>query len=140
MGKTKTSEKRRGSSKSMPKKTHRLKRDIHLPTHDPSKILTNEKLVAQAFWECLRDNDPEGAAEIIAVHVNALNKSRLAKEEEITRVCVSGKEVCVFISSINFYLICIGCTPFSANNLTSGSRCAGTSALSQLFSAPCMRR
>lgn len=64
----------------MPKKTHRLKKGVHLPTHDPSKTLTNQKLVAQAFWECLRDNDPEGAAEIIAIHVIALNKSHLAEE------------------------------------------------------------
>ena len=71
MGKTKTSGKRRKSLGNIPKKTHRLKKGIRLPTHDPSKNLINEKLVAQAFWECLRDNDPEGAAEIIAIHVNA---------------------------------------------------------------------
>lgn len=52
-----------------------------LPKHDPLKTLTNEKIVAQAFWECLRDNDLKGAAEIIAMHLNALNKSRLAQEE-----------------------------------------------------------
>lgn len=69
----------------MLKKTHRLKKGIHLPIHDPSKTLINQKLVAQAFWECLRDNDPEGAAEIIAIHVSALNKSQLAKEEGIPR-------------------------------------------------------
>lgn len=69
----------------MSKKTYRLKKGIHLPVHDPLKTLANEKLVAQAFWECLRDNDPEGAAEIIAIHIVALNKSRLAKEEEIPR-------------------------------------------------------
>ncbi len=73
------------SSGSTLKKTHRLKKGVHLPTHDPSKVLTNQRLVAQAFWECLRDNDPEGAAEIIAIHVSALNKSQLAKEEGIPR-------------------------------------------------------
>lgn len=85
MGKIKTSRKRRKSSANTEKKTYRLKRGVHLPKHDPLETLTNEKLVAQAFWECLRDNDPEGAAEIIAMHINALNKSRLAKEEEIPR-------------------------------------------------------
>ena len=58
---------------------------MHLPVHNPLKTLTDEKLIARAFWECLRENDPEGAAEIIAMHINALNKSRLAKEEDIPR-------------------------------------------------------
>ena len=69
----------------MPKKTYRLKKGIVLAKHDPFRTLTDERLIAQAFWECLRDNDPEGAAEIIAIHVNAINKSHLAKEEEIPR-------------------------------------------------------
>lgn len=85
MGKTKTSGKRRRSSGNTRKQTHRLKRGIHLPRHDPSKTITNQNLVAQAFWECLRDNDPEGAAEIIAIHVGALNKSQLAEEEGLSR-------------------------------------------------------
>ncbi len=82
---TKTSGKRKKSSESTQKKTYRLKKGIHLSTHDPLKTLTNQKFVAQAFWECLRDNDPEGAAEIIAIHVTALNKSQLAEEEGIPR-------------------------------------------------------
>jgi len=85
MGKTKTPRQRKKSSGNTPKKTYRLKKGVQLPTHDPLKTLTNEKLVAQAFWECLRDNDPEGAAEIIAIHLSVLNKSRLAKEEDIPR-------------------------------------------------------
>ncbi len=58
---------------------------MQLPTHDPFKTLTNEKLVAQAFWECLRNNDPEGAADIIAMHLQAMNKLKISKEEEIPR-------------------------------------------------------
>ena len=85
MAKTRTSSKRKKSSGNTPKKTYRLKKGVTLPKHDPLKTLTNEKLVAQAFWECLRDNDPEGAAEIIAMHLNALNKSRLAEEKAIPR-------------------------------------------------------
>lgn len=85
MGKTKTSKKRRKSSENTPKKIYRLKKGMHLSTHDPLKTITNEKLVAQAFWECLRNNDPEGAAEIIAIHLSSLNKIRLSKEAEIPR-------------------------------------------------------
>ena len=74
----------------MRKKTFRLKRGVRLSRHEPLKTLTDEKLVAQAFWECLRDNDPEGAAEIIAIHVSALNKVQLAKEEGILAGISSG--------------------------------------------------
>lgn len=88
MDRTKILGKRRRSLRNTPKKTHRLKKGVRLPAHDPSKTLLDEKLVAQAFWECLRENDPEGAAEIIAMHVNALNKSRLAKEEDIPRATI----------------------------------------------------
>jgi hypothetical protein len=67
------------------KKTYRLKKGITLPKHDPWKTLSDKKLVAQAFWECLRDNDPKSAAEILAIHICALNKSRLAKQDHIPR-------------------------------------------------------
>lgn len=89
MGKIKTSQKRRKFSGSTPKKTYRLKKGARLSAHDPLKTLTDENLVARAFWECLRDNDPEGAAEIIAIHVTALNKSRLAREENVSRPATS---------------------------------------------------
>jgi DNA-binding phage protein len=69
----------------MLKKNLRLKKGVRLSKHDPLKTLTNERLVAQAFWECLRNNDPEGAAEIIAIHLSALNKVKLSQEEEIPR-------------------------------------------------------
>ena len=83
MAKAKTLLRRKKSSENTPKL--RLKKGIKFAKHDPLKALLDEKLIAQAFWECLRDNDPEGAAEVIAIHVNALNKSRLSKEEDIPR-------------------------------------------------------
>ena len=72
----------------MSKKAYRLKKTAHLPAHDPFKTLTNEKLVAQAFWECLRDNDPEGAMEIINAHLNATNKVQFSKESDVPRSTV----------------------------------------------------
>lgn len=76
---------RKKSLGSMQRKTYRLKKGISLSKHDPLRTLTDERIIAQAFWECLRDNDPEGAAEILAIHLNTLNKSHLAKKEEIPR-------------------------------------------------------
>lgn len=66
----------------------RLKKGVKLTKHDPFKTLLDEKLIAQAFWDCLKENDPEGAMEIIAAHLNALNKVQFAKESEIPRSTV----------------------------------------------------
>lgn len=63
----------------------RLKKGVKLAKHDPFKTLLNEKVIAQAFWECLKENDPEGAMEIINAHMNALNKAVLAKKADIPR-------------------------------------------------------
>jgi predicted transcriptional regulator len=45
-------------------------------------------LIAQAFWDCLKENDPEGAMEIINAHLKALNKVQFAKKAEIPRSTV----------------------------------------------------
>jgi DNA-binding phage protein len=75
--------KRKKFSENMPKL--RLKKGVRVSRHDPFKALLDEKLIAQAFWECLKDNDPEGAVEVVSAHINALNKVHLAKETEIPR-------------------------------------------------------
>jgi predicted transcriptional regulator len=61
---------------------------VKLAKHDPFKALLDEKLIAQAFWECLKENDPEGALEVISAHVNAVNKVQFSKESEIPRSTV----------------------------------------------------
>jgi DNA-binding phage protein len=86
MAKAKTSTRRKESSENTPKL--RLKKGVKLVKHDPFKSLLDEKLIAQAFWECLKENDPEGAMEIINAHLNALNKVQFAKESEIPRSTV----------------------------------------------------
>lgn len=83
MAKTKILRRRKKFSANIPKL--RLKKGVSLAKHDPFKSLTNEKLIAQAFWECLKDNDPEGAIEILAVHFQALNKMQLAEDAEMPR-------------------------------------------------------
>ena len=70
MAKAKTSLRRKKSSENTPRL--RLKKGIKLSKHDPFKALVDEKLIAQAFWECLKENDPEGAMEIINAHLKAL--------------------------------------------------------------------
>lgn len=58
---------------------------MKLARHNPLKTLLNEKIIAQAFWECLKENDPEGAMEVISAHLYALNKAHFAKEADIPR-------------------------------------------------------
>jgi len=83
MAKAKTLRKRKKSLESIPKL--RLKKGRGVKKHDPFKLLINEKLVAQAFWDCLKENDPNGALEIISAHLNALNKVEIAKAAEMPR-------------------------------------------------------
>ena len=52
----------------------RLKKHVTVSRHDPFKALLDEKLIAQAFWDCLKNNDLDGAIEMIRVHLNALYK------------------------------------------------------------------
>jgi DNA-binding phage protein len=58
---------------------------VKLAKHDPFKELLNEKNIVQAFWERLKENDPEGAMEVLSAHLQALNKVNLAKEAEMPR-------------------------------------------------------
>lgn len=53
--------------------------------YDPSKDLLDDKLIAQALWECLKENDPDGAIEILEAHFSAKNKSQLAKKHDLLR-------------------------------------------------------
>ena len=52
---------------------------------DPMEDLLNEELVAQAIWECLRDNDPEGVIEILEIHLEAKNKSKISRNHNLPR-------------------------------------------------------
>jgi DNA-binding phage protein len=66
-------------------KIWKIRKDAEIYPLELSKDLTDEKLIARAFWECLRDNDPEGAMEIIAIYVREVNKLKYSKEKNISR-------------------------------------------------------
>ncbi len=52
---------------------------------EADKYLLDESLIANAIWECLRDNDPKGVIEIIEAHLEAKNKSKLSRDHKIPR-------------------------------------------------------
>lgn len=48
--------------------------------YNPTKDLLDERLIAKAIWECLKENDPDGVIEIVEAHIQAKNKSQIAEE------------------------------------------------------------
>ena len=53
--------------------------------HIPLDYLTDSRNVGNAILECLKNNDPEGVMEIIAIYLEAVNKTRLSHESELHR-------------------------------------------------------
>ncbi len=66
-------------------KIWKIRKDAEIYPLELSKDLTNENLIAQAFWECLRNNDPEGAVEMIAIYLREANKLKFSKETNTSR-------------------------------------------------------
>lgn len=91
MGKMLTSVRRKKVSKK-PRKVQKNESSLHLEDfegvgkeHDPSEYLTDQNNLGKAIVECLENNDPEGVMEVIAIHLEAVNKSKLSKNNELHR-------------------------------------------------------
>lgn len=82
MDKIRTSGRRKVFSRSTPRKRlpRAVKQDVEIDTYDPTKALLDEARIGRAIWECLKDGDSEGVIEVIQIHLEALNKTKLAKE------------------------------------------------------------
>lgn len=81
MDKTKTSKRHQAYLEKLAKvdldKTKGLKRS------HPLKELADPNQTAMAVFECLLNNDPEGAMEMIEIYLEALNKSKLGRETNL---------------------------------------------------------
>lgn len=53
--------------------------------HNPSDYLTNIDNIGKAIVECLENNDPEGVMEVIAIYLEAVNKSKLSQNIHLHR-------------------------------------------------------
>jgi DNA-binding phage protein len=53
--------------------------------HNPSDYLTNDKNLGNAIIECLENNDPEGVMEVIAIYLEAVNKTKLSQKNKLHR-------------------------------------------------------
>jgi len=81
MDKTKISPKQ---EKSSPKKL-KIKNWKGITKYNPEETLLDENLIANAIFECLKENDTEALMEIIEGYLSALNRSKLSREKKIPR-------------------------------------------------------
>lgn len=72
----------------MLKKTYRLKKGVKVTRHVAYKTTSNPEIVSKAFWACLQQNDPKGAMEMIAIYLEALNKKKTAKDQDLSRTTI----------------------------------------------------
>jgi len=57
--------------------------------YNPTKDLLDEKLIAKAIWECLKENDSDGVIEILKAHLSAKKKptckgARFVKNDNVS--------------------------------------------------------
>lgn len=73
------------------KSTQKVQSELELKKNAPvlecsaTERLLDEKFIAQAVWECLKNNDPEGVIEIIQTHLQVVNKVKAAKKNNLSR-------------------------------------------------------
>lgn len=84
MDKTKTSKKQEPLS---PKQKIELKLEDFkdLKKSDPLKELLDPNQTSMAVFECLLNNDPEGAMEMIEIYLEALNKAKLRRQTKLPK-------------------------------------------------------
>ncbi|SRR5581483_1975189 len=83
MGKIRTS-KRRQKSLGKSRKVN-LDKVKGLTRVSPLKELVDPQQTALAILECLQNNDPEGAMEMITIYLDALNKTRLRRKAKLSK-------------------------------------------------------
>lgn len=83
MAKAKILQRRRKSLEE--KRELKLKKNAKVKKFYPSKTLLDDKLIARAIWECLKENDPEGVMEVLNAHIEAKNKYELSRKSKLPR-------------------------------------------------------
>jgi len=54
----------------------KLKKNAKVSEHGATERLLDENFIAQAIWECLKNNDPQGVIEIIETHLEVSSPKR----------------------------------------------------------------
>lgn len=63
----------------------KLKKGAKVRESSATERLLDETFIAQAIWECLKNNDPEGVVEIIETHLEVVNKVKAAQKTDLSR-------------------------------------------------------
>lgn len=63
----------------------KLKKGAPVTECSATERLLDENFIAQAVWECLKNNDPEGVVEIIETHLEIVNKVKAAQATKLSR-------------------------------------------------------
>lgn len=63
----------------------KLKKNAKVSEHNATERLLDENFIAQAVWECLKNNDPQGVIEIIETHLEVVNKVKAAQATDLSR-------------------------------------------------------
>lgn len=84
MGKTKISKKHEAS---LPKQEQDLRLEDFgkVKRLHPTQELANPDQTAKAVFECLINNDPQGAVEMIEMYLEAVNKASLLRETKLPK-------------------------------------------------------
>lgn len=53
--------------------------------YSPTEEFLDEHFIADAIWDCLKNDNPEGVVEIIEAHLATVNKQKLAKKACLPR-------------------------------------------------------
>lgn len=87
MVKTRTSRRRRRSLRNTShQKSSRVRKDkMGIDIYDPTKALLDEDRIGRAIWECLKEGDSEGVIEIIQIHLDAVNKTQMARKARLAK-------------------------------------------------------
>ena len=83
MVKVKTSRVQKKSVKSTLKS--RIKKSVDIIAYSPTQELLDEKLISNAIWECLKNNDPDGVIQVLDAYFEAANKESLCRKATLAR-------------------------------------------------------
>ena len=62
-----------------------LKTRKGLKPYSLTEQLLDEDFIAKDVWECFKNNDLEGVIEVIEAHMRAINRTKVAKENDLSR-------------------------------------------------------
>lgn len=83
MGKAKTSSKHQTYLESLSKAD--LEKISGLSKANPLKDLTDDQQISLAVFECLLNNDPDGAMEMIEIYLDAINKAHMRDKAKLPK-------------------------------------------------------